>query len=101
MPCGGGGGIAASLVEKDGKKEGAAAVLALFLCMCGNGTRSGTDFHSAGLWSVAIVLVVLLGMRAPLEETEKERKKGSSFSGAGRLLPAKAIYGYGGGAYRI
>lgn len=90
-------GAAASLLlwwKRMGKKEGAAAVLALFLCMCGNGTRSGTDFHSAGLWNVAIVLVVLLGMGAPLGETEKEGKRAvvlAALAGCFLLKPYMAM----------
>lgn len=58
------GAVAALLLwrKEMGKKEGAAASLALFLCMSGNGTRSGTDFHSAALWNIALALIVLVGM---------------------------------------
>lgn len=58
------GAVAALLLwwKGIGKKEGIVAVLALLLCMSGNGTRSGTDFHSAALWDVALALIVLAGL---------------------------------------
>lgn len=57
-------GAAAALLLwwKDiGKREGVVAALALLLCMSGNGTRSGVDFHSVALWDTALALIVLVG----------------------------------------
>ncbi len=44
---------------KMNKGEGVIASLALFLCMCGNGTRSGMDFHAVALWDLAIAVIFL------------------------------------------
>lgn len=58
-------GAVASLLlwwKRSGKKEGILMVLALFLCMSGNGTRSGVDFHAVALWNLALTIILLLGM---------------------------------------
>lgn len=73
-------GAVAALVlwwKEIGKKEGAIAVIALLLCMSGNGTRSGKDFHSAALWSVALAFIVLIGFGRGCGK--KRMKEGRTF----------------------
>ena len=84
-------GAAAALLLwwKDiGKREGAVASLALLLCMSGNGTRSGTDFHSAALWNAALALIVLIGMGRGFGEKKLGEGKAALFCLIGCYLIA-------------
>ncbi len=84
-------GAAAALLLwwKDiGKREGAVASLALLLCMSGNGTRSGTDFHSAALWNAALALIVLIGIGKGFGEKRLGEGKAALFCLIGCYLIA-------------
>lgn len=56
------------------KEERFIPLAALFLCMCGNGTRSGTDFHSVGMWNAALSIIILLGFERGQMKKLKENK---------------------------
>lgn len=56
------------------KREDMIAAIALFLCLCWNGTRSGTDFHAAALWDLAIAVIFLAGARGNGYGKWKEKK---------------------------
>lgn len=70
-----------------GEKEGIAAVLALLLCMSGNGTRGGMGFHAVGLWNVALTIIILLGIP---EDSLKDGVKGE---GRKRILACMVAAG--------